>query len=84
MYKRQKDYYIHPEGVVRMDRLRWGVSERNFMDGWELMDMPVRTLVYIGGPEGARELEDHFPEFKFPMFSGNIDVYKRQVWRNSV
>ncbi|MFQ9704815.1 MAG: HAD family hydrolase [Enterocloster clostridioformis] len=31
-----KDYYIHPEGVVRMDRLRWGVSERNFMDGWEL------------------------------------------------
>jgi hydroxymethylpyrimidine pyrophosphatase-like HAD family hydrolase len=28
-----KDYYIHPEGVVRMDRLRWGVSERNFMDG---------------------------------------------------
>lgn len=76
-----KDYYIHPEGVVRMDRLRWGVSERNFMDGWELMDMPVRTLVYIGGPEGARELEDHFPEFKFPMFSGNMgaDVVEREA-----
>ena len=26
--------------------------------------------MYIGGPEGAKELEDHFPEFKFPMFSG--------------
>lgn len=76
-----KDYYIHPEGVVRMDRLRWGVSERNFMDGWELLDMPVRTLVYIGGPEGARELEAHFPEFKFPMFSGNMgaDVVEQEA-----
>ena len=51
------DYYIHPEGVVRMDELRWGVSERNFRDGWELMELPVRTLVYIGGPDRAKELE---------------------------
>lgn len=64
-----------------MDQLRWGVSERNFKDGWKLMDMPVRTLVYIGGPEGARELEAHFPEFKFPMFSGNMgaDVVEQEA-----
>ena len=43
--------------------------------------MPVRTLVYIGGPEGARELEAHFPEFKFPMFSGNMgaDVVEQEA-----
>ena len=77
---RRERIIIYTRSVVRMDRLRWGVSERNFMDGWELMDMPVRTLVYIGGPEGARELEDHFPEFKFPMFSGNMgaDVVERR------
>ncbi len=75
------DYYIHPEGVVRMDELRWGVSERNFRDGWELMELPVRTLVYIGGPDRAKELEEHFPEFKFPMFSGKMgaDVVEKEA-----
>lgn len=75
------DYYINPQGVVRMDEVRWGVSERNFRDGWELMDLPVRTLVYIGGPEGARELETHFPDFKFPMFSGRTgaDVVEQEA-----
>lgn len=29
----EKDYYICPEGVTRMGRLRWSVSRRNFMDG---------------------------------------------------
>ena len=48
------DYYIHPEGVTRMDEIRWGVSERNYRDGWELMELPVRTLAYIGGPQGAK------------------------------
>ena len=62
------DYYIHPEGVTRMDEIRWGVSERNYRDGWELMELPVRTLAYIGGPQGAKEMEEHFPDFKFPMF----------------
>lgn len=75
------DYYIHPEEVVRMDEIRWGVSERNFKDGWELMELPVRTLVYIGGPERIGELEAHFPEFKFPMFSGNMgaDVVEQEA-----
>lgn len=75
------DYYIHPEGVARMDKMRWGVSERNFREGWRLMDLPVRTLVYIGGPEQAAELEASFPEFKLPMFAGKMgaDVVEREA-----
>ena len=75
------DYYIHPEGVTRMDEIRWGVSERNYRDGWELMELPVRTLAYIGGPQGAKEMEEHFSDFKFPMFSGNMgaDVVEREA-----
>lgn len=75
------DYYIHPEGVVRHDEIRWGVSERKFRDGWKLLDMPVRTLVYIGGPEQAGVLREHFPEFKFPMFSGEMgaDVVEKEA-----
>lgn len=75
------DYYIHPEGVVRIDEIRWGASERRFRDGWKLMEMPVRTLVYIGGPEQAETLREHFPEFKFPMFSGAMgaDVVEKEA-----
>lgn len=75
------DYYTHPEMVVRMDQVRWGVSERNFRDGRGLMELPVRTLAYIGGPEGAREMEEHFPDFKFLMFSGyqGADVVERDA-----
>lgn len=45
--------------------------------------MPMKTLMYISGPGGARELENHFPEFKFPMLSGNVraDVVEREVSR---
>lgn len=75
------DYYLHPEMVARMDDLRWGGAERNFRDAWELMDLPVRTLAYIGGPEGARKMEEHFPDFKFLMFSGykGADVVEQEA-----
>lgn len=75
------DYYIHPEMVMHMDEVRWGISERNFRDGWELMELPVRTLAYIGGPEGARKMGEHFPDFKFLMFSGSMgaDVVERDA-----
>jgi len=45
------------------------------------MYLPVRTLVYIGGPDRAKELEEHFPEFKFPMFSGKMgaDVVEKEA-----
>lgn len=75
------DYYTCPENVVYYDKLRWGSSERNFGDPWTLMDMPVRTLTYVGGPEGAEQLERQFPEFKFPMFAGlmGADVVEQEA-----
>lgn len=66
----EKDYYTNPQGVVRMDELRWGSCDRHFEDPWKLLSLPVRTMVYLGGPEDVRKLEEHFPEMKFPMFSG--------------
>ena len=74
------DYYINPDAVVHHDIVRWGVSERNFGDGWKLMEMPVRTLAYIGGPERIGELEAEFPDIKFPMFSGKMgaDVVEQE------
>lgn len=75
------DYYTNPRAVVRMDELRWGISERNFGDAKKLLELPVRTMVYIGGPEGARELEEHFPYMKFPMFAGlmGADVVEQEA-----
>ncbi len=65
------DFYTCPEQVRQMDMTRWKMTDRRFQDPWKLMDMPVKTMSYVGGLEGARLLEEHFPEFKFPMFAGN-------------
>lgn len=51
------DYYIHPEHVTEHDIRRWGESGRQYKDPWKLLDMKVRTLAYIGVPEGAKLLE---------------------------
>ena len=49
-----------------MDRLRWGVSERNF-DGWMgIVGYAGGGHWFIsGGPEGARELEAIFLNSNF-------------------
>lgn len=75
------DYYLNPQEVTRHDEIRWGVSERRFKDAFELLDMPVRTLTYLGGPGPVRMLEAQFPEFKFPMFFGEMgaDVVEREA-----
>ncbi len=75
------DYYTNPEAVIRYDQLRWGVSERRFADVDRLFELPVRTLVYIGGPEQVKAVEAAFPEMKFPMFSGRMgaDVVEREA-----
>lgn len=68
----EADYYTHPEEVVRTDRERWGMSDRHFQDPKKLLDMPIRSLAYAGGPEGAAALEKAFPELKFPLFAGKM------------
>ena len=64
------DYYIHPEHVTEHDIRRWGESGRQYKDPWKLLDMKVRTLAYMGVPEGAKLLEQEFPELKCPLFAG--------------
>ncbi len=76
-----KDYYTHPEEVIRIDQIRWGESERSFEDPRKLFEIPVQTLVYLGEPGGAKELEKQFLEFKFPLFSGKMgaDVVEQEA-----
>lgn len=63
------DYFINPWCVTRHDMVRWNMSDRKFRDPWKLLDMPVRTLAYIGHEPGTKEVEEAFPMLKLPMFS---------------
>lgn len=64
-----EDYYMNQEYIAQHDMMRWGETKRNFKDPWELLDMKVRTMTYIGNEEGAKLVEKAFPEVKLPMFS---------------
>ena len=66
------DYFTNPHVVDEWDMKRWGECGRQFKDAKLLMDMPVRTLTYVGGPEGVEKLSARFPNMKFPMFSGRM------------
>ena len=66
------DYFTNPQVVDAWDLKRWGECGRRFKDVWALMEMPVRTLTYVGGPEGVAKLTARFPDMKFPMFSGHM------------
>ncbi|MFR5731502.1 MAG: HAD hydrolase family protein [Clostridium sp.] len=63
------DYFINPWWVTRHDMVRWQMSDRKFRDPWKLLDMPVRTLAYIGREPGTKEVEAAFPMLKLPLFS---------------
>ena len=63
------DYFVNPWCVTRHDMVRWQMSDRKFRDPWKLLDMPVRTLAYIGREPGAKEVEAAFPMLKLPLFS---------------
>lgn len=75
------DYYTAPEEVERIDVLRWGETSRHFENPMKLLELPVWTLAYIGGPDRVRELEEHFPECKFFMFAGKTgaDVVENEA-----
>ena len=75
-----EDYYTHPEQVTRLDIRRWGESGRQYQDPWKLLERGVRTLAYIGGPEGAARIEQAFPELKCPLFAGKqgADVLEKK------
>ena len=76
-----EDYYVNPEYVTRHDMIRWNQSDRSFRDPWKLLEMPVRTMAYIGKEPGTRLVEAAFPEVKLPMFSSRegADVIERSI-----
>ena len=65
-----EDFYTHPEVISAMDLTRWGRSDRDFKDWRKLLEMPVRTLAFVGNEEQAKDLERRFPQLNFPMFAG--------------
>lgn len=76
-----KDYFMNPEYVTRHDMIRWGQSDRCFRNPWKLLEMPVRTLAYIGKEPGTKLVEAAFSELKLPMFSSRegADVIEQDM-----
>ena len=74
------DYYTHREHVIAHDKRMWGESNRQYKDPRKLLEMDIRTLAYVGAPEGAGRLEQAFPELKCPLFGGGkgADVLERR------
>lgn len=64
------DYFIHPEIVVESDKKYWGRSGRRFKDPYQMLELNLHTLAYVGSLEGARRVEAAFPALRLPMFEG--------------
>lgn len=73
------DFYIHPEVVEESDRIHWGISGRQFKDPWQLLNMKIRTLAFVGNARQATQIERDFPTLRLPLFaSGNgADVIEK-------
>nr|WP_288828597.1 Cof-type HAD-IIB family hydrolase [uncultured Clostridium sp.] len=75
------DYYVNPEAVAEHDRKLWGECRRNFADAGKLVQLDVRTMAYIGDEDGARKMEEEFPEIHVHMFADKkgADVVERKA-----
>lgn len=75
------DYFTNPDIIIESDKMRWGESQRTFIDPYELLNQKIYTLTYIGPSHGTRVIEAAFPQLKLPLFSNNqgADVVEREV-----
>lgn len=64
-----EDFYIHPEVIAANDRRFWGSCGRQFKDPWQLLQMNVRSLAFVGTKEQVRHIEAQFPSLKLPLFA---------------
>lgn len=76
-----RDYYVHPEVVKKHDASLWGECGRRFEDPGKLVELEVRTMAYIGNEEGAKAMEEAFPEIHVHMFADKrgADVVERNA-----
>lgn len=76
-----EDYYMNPQIIMEQDIRRWGETKRRFMDPWQMLDMDVRTMIYIGKEPGVKLIEAEFPELKLPMFSSKegADIVEKEA-----
>lgn len=76
-----EDYYVNPQIIMEQDIRRWGETKRRFMDPWQMLDMDVRTMTYIGKEPGVKLIEAEFPELKLPMFSSKegADIVEKEA-----
>lgn len=65
-----EDYYIHPEIVADSDKRFWGSCGRRFKDPWNMLNMKIRTLAFIGDEDSVHCVEKEFPMLHLPLFSG--------------
>ncbi len=75
------DYYVNPEYVQQHDIRRFGRSDRAYLDPRLLLEMPVRTLTYVGSAKYVPEVEAAFPELKLPLFSSRTgaDIVEKEA-----
>ncbi len=75
------DFYIHPEVIEASDIRAWGSCGRRFKDPWQMLDMNIRTLAFIGEESQVRRVEAEFPALSMPLFAGRrgADVMERGI-----
>ena len=58
--------------MERIDKIRLEREYAKFSGSMEMLELPIRTLAYIGEAEPVADLEERFPELKFPLFSSRL------------
>ena len=74
------DFYVTPEEVEKRDMKLFGVCGRKFRDPWRILEMDVRTILFIGSDSGGEDIREHFPELSLMPFAkeGGADIVEKE------
>ncbi len=70
MSSNNEDYYVNPNIVEALDYQRFGASMRTFVNPYQLLEMKVYTMAFIGNEEAVEAMKKEFPQLRLPMFAG--------------
>ena len=75
------DYYVSPDRIIQAEMQRYGECGRVFKDPEKLMELPIRTVAFIGTDDEAKAMEQAFPEVTLRMFSVNYgaDIIEKGI-----